>query len=255
MKKRTLRLLSTAMAIALLLACVPAAAENDGQLSITVGNSNSLFERSGIELGIYLLATGDYGDWTMVEAFKDITVFTRNDGSATVSATMAQIAKRIRDDGIKPTKRAQTDNAGKAEFSNLTRGIYYVDMLKGPEGLTLSPMLLSAPNKEGSLQVSAAAKPEYTTPTPSPTPTPKPTPTPFTTPTPPPGSTPTPTPSITPAPPTPTPRPTPLPDNLPSPTPTPAPTFTPPPGEEVIPDYETALGLGNVQMHVGVCFD
>ena len=55
--------------------------------------------------------------------------------------------------------------------------------------------------------------------------------------------------------PVPTPSPTPDPDT--TPVPKNAPTLTPEPGETLIPleDYETALGLGNIQMHVGVCFD
>ena len=65
------------------------------------------------------------------------------------------------------------------------------------------------------------------------------------------------TPPIT-VPPTPTPRPTPTPtpDGR-TPVPPHAPTQTPGPGETLIPfeDYETALGLGNIQMHVGVCFE
>ena len=245
MKRRILRLLSTALIITILLACVPAVAEKDGWLSITVGDSKSEFDRENIELGIYLLATGDYGDWTMVNTFKDITVYSRGDGSAYIDKKLTQISKRISDEHIKPTAKNKTDQHGKAEFKNLTRGIYFVMMLEGPERLTVSPMLVSTPNKEGSLQIRAVAKLEYETPTPSPTPTKKPTPTPYE-----PNETPTAS-----VPPTPTPKPTPTPEDAPTPTPTPAPSWTPPPNEEAIPDYETALGLGNIQMHVGVCFD
>lgn len=258
MSKNTLRLLSTALIITILLVCVPAVAENDGWLSITVGDSKSEFNREGIELGIYLLATGDYGDWTMVDTFSDITVYTRGDGSASIDKKLAQISKRITDEHIRPTADGKTDQDGKVEFKNLTRGIYFIMMLDGPDRLTMSPMLVSTPNKEGSVQIRVNAnKLEYETPTPSPTPTPKPTPTPFVSPTPTPtnpDTTPT-TPTWTPAPPTPTPKPTPTPEDAPTPTPTPEPSWTPPPNEEAIPDYETALGLGNIQMHVGVCFD
>ena len=245
MRKNTLRLLSAALIITILLACVPAVAENDGWLSITVEKKGLDFNKKDIRLGIYLLATGDYGNWTMVDTFKDITVYTRGDGSTHIDKKLDKISKRISSEHIRPTGEKRTDKNGKVEFKNLAHGIYFVMMLDGPEGLKMDPILVSVPNKEGSVQIRAVAnKLEYETPTPTPTPTPKPTPTPFEPETPP----------VT-APPTPTPKPTPTPDNAPTPTPTPEPSWTPPPNEEAIPDYETALGLGNIQMHVGVCFD
>ena len=252
MKKQTLRLLSAALILTILLACVPAVAENgdkkDGEIVITVGTKKSEFKREGIQLGLYLLATGDYGDWTMVSHFKDITIYTRKDGSTSVGTKLNKIIKRIGKDNIKPTKKAKTDKNGVAEFKNLRHGIYLMVMLKGPEGLKMDPILLAVPNEKGKLRVPADAnKLTYTTPTPSPTPTKKPTPTPWV---------PTGTPSVptrTPAPPTPTPV-VPTPDKPDTPY-GPRGKQTPLPGEEEIPDYETALGLGNIQMHVGVCFD
>ena len=283
MKKRILRILSIALIGSLLLCCIPAQAanDNDGWLSITIGDDKSPFDRKGIEVAVYMIATGDYGNWTMVKDFADITVFTRDDGSTHIDKSLAQIRKRIQDQGIKPEQKKHSDANGKAEFKNMKRGIYFVWMTHGVEGLTIQPMLLSAPNKEGSVQIRAIAKYEYVeeTPTPSPTPTQKPTPTPFETPEVSPTPTPTPPPGrqVTPTPPsdtdtpttgivTPTapphtapPSPTPYPTEFDGPTPyiTPPPTQTPEPSETpiIIDDNETALGLGNIQMHVGVCFE
>ena len=265
MKKQTMRILGAVLILTILLACLPAAADSndtgDGWLSITVGSNSSQFDREGIQLGIYLLATGDYGDWTMLDAFKDVEIFTRSDGSTSVNKNLTEIIKRIEKDKIKPTATVKTDKNGVADFKDLAHGIYLLQLVSGPERLKINPMLLSVPDKDGKLQYGAVAKQEYSTPTPSPTPTPKPTPTPFV-----PDETPT-VPTRTPVPPTPTPKPTPTPTPKPtskptsSPTPTPEPAngrvprMTPRPGEEEIPDYETALGIGNIQMHVGVCFD
>ena len=196
MRNRIVKLVSIAMALILILAALPAAADNDGWVSITIGDEKSAFERGGITLELYLIATGDYGDWTMLKDFSDITVFTRDDGSTHVDMTLGQIRKRIEERNIQPTQKADSDKEGKAEFKGLPRGIYFVMMRDELQGLKINPMLLSAPNKEGSVQIRANAKFEYETPTPSPTPTPKPTPTPFETPTP----TPTPTPAPTPEP-------------------------------------------------------
>lgn len=215
MKRRKWRLLSAAVSLALLLACVcaPAAAEDaDGWLSISIGNERSGFDLQGVHIAIYRLATGDYGDWTMVDAFRDIRVFTRADGSASVDITLSQIRKRIESRKIKPDAKAYSDEKGKVEFKSLPHGIYYAEMLDGPEWLTMSPMLLAIPNKTGNVKVRAVAKYVYETPSPTPTATTVP-------------------PHV--------------------------PTLEPEPGENVIPieDYEAALGLTNIQMHVGVCFE
>ena len=307
MKRRSLGMLGIAIILALLFSCVsvPAGTEEaqDGWLSITIGDDRNEFDPSGIRMAIYLIATGDYGDWTMEENFRDITVFVRSDGSASVDMTLSQIRQRIADRKIKPTAETVSDDKGKAEFKGLTHGIYYTEMLAGPERLTMSSMLLSVPNSSGSVQVRANAKYEYETPTPSPTPTAKPTftpfeppaesatpsPTPSLTPSPTPGpsqepstppdesSTPTAAPEVTPtpsekvtekptarptekpAPVTKAPVPTPPPTKHPYITPVPqhVPTLQPYPGETtvIIEDYEAALGLFNIQIHVGVCFE
>lgn len=255
MKKRIIRLLGISLIITLMIACIPARADdNDGWMSISIGHEK------GVELEAYLIATGDYGDWTMLKDFSDITVFTRGDGSFHVDAALSQIRKRIDDWKIKPVKKQKSDAEGKVEFKNLERGIYFVMMRDEMESLKISPMLLAVPNKEGSVQVRANAKYEVVTPSPSPTPTPKPTFTPFVTPEETPTRKgPTPEPTRTPAPPTSTPAPTPspTPDTEKTPVPDRPSPLPPHEGEKLVPleDYETALGLGNIQMHVGVCFD
>jgi hypothetical protein len=176
-------MLGIAMVLALLFSAVsvPAGTEEtkDGWLSITIGDDKNEFDPGGIHLAIYLIATGDYGDWTMEDDFRDITVFIRKDGSASVDKTLSQIRQRIADRKIKPTDSAVSDENGKLEFRNLVHGIYYTEMISGPERLTMSAMLLAVPNSSGNVQVRAMAKYEYETPTPSPTPTVKPTFTPF----------------------------------------------------------------------------
>ena len=322
MKRRGMRMLCIAMVFALLFSCVsvPAGTEeaNNGWLSITIGDDRNEFDPSGIRMAIYLIATGDYGDWTMEDTFSDISVFVRSDGSASVDMTLSQIRQRIADRKIKPTADGISDEKGRIEFKELAHGIYYIEMTAGPERLTMSAMLLSVPNSTGSVQVRAMAKYEYETPTPSPTPSPRPTFTPFVPPVDP--ETPSPTPTSTPSP-TPTapadesPTPTAPPDETSTPsvtpeitqtpfvtpdatptasekvtenptasptkkpvtvtkkpiaTPTPTghpddntpvpkhvPTLQPNPGEETVSleEYEVALGLFDIQIHVGVCFE
>ena len=249
MKSRIWRILSITLVLSLLLCAIPAEAGNqtDGWISITIGNNKSGFERKGISFSIYQVATGVYGDWTMLNDFSDIKVFSRDDGSTYINKSLNQIKKRISERGIRATKSGSTNGAGKVEFKDLQQGIYYVVMTKGPEYLTVQQMLLSTPNKQGDTQIRAVAKYNYNPP-PAPTATPKPTPTSVPTLTPPVPAKPTPTPAFTPAPPK---------DPNITPVPTHVPTQTPGPGESTVPmdEYETALGLGNIQMHVGVCFE
>ena len=215
MKSGKIRLLCALALVALLFscACLPAVTEEakDGWLSITIGSGGS-GDFKGVHMAIYLLATGDYGDWTMVDAFSDIKVYTRGDGSASVDMTLSQIRRRISERKIKPAAKEYSDAKGKVEFKNLTHGIYYAEMIDGPEGLIMSPMLLAIPNKTGNVKVRALAKYVYETPTPAPTNTPAP---------------------------------------------SHVPTLPPEPEESIVPidDYEAALGLTNIQMHVGVCFE
>ena len=199
-----------------------AGAENDGQMSITIGDAQSEFDRGGIVLAAYLLATGDYGDWTTVNDFAIIKITSRDDGSAWIDQSMKQIHTRIKKLRITPTETATSTAQGKALFTNLEHGIYYIEATKIPDpNLTVSAMLLSTPNKEGAIAVNANAKVvHYDSPAPERTEGEKVEPT----------------------------------------------SYWPPVkkliiatrrGERlhIIDEYETALGLGNIQIHVGVCYE
>ncbi len=281
------------LAILMLIVLPAQAANNDGWVNITIGDANSEFNREGIVMAAYLIAEGEYGYWTMLPAFSDIRVFAREDGSSWINQSMNEIKQRIELYNISATQQATSDANGLVEFTNLEHGIYFVCALKIPDTrLTVNTMLLAVPNKEGSLQVRANAKSEFKptpSPSPTPTPTPKPTPTPFLSPEPTPEPTPAPPPepvdlTITYVYPDGTPVAPPhheenlMPEdqfNVPSPV---IPGYTPtyvtvtgtmpnhdlevtviyvPNGTNIIniDDYETALGLGNIQMHVGVCFE
>ena len=229
MKTRILRTLSMMIAMALLLMSLPAmAAENphDGKMEITIGNNNSKFYQGEIELSAYLIARGDYGDWTPVKEFADITITSRDDGSAWISSSMKQIKQRIKDLKIQPVKSAKSHKNGKTNLNGLEHGIYYVAMTKGNgENITITPMLLSTPDKSKSVEVTAIAKYEYTPPEED-------------------EETPPDEPTI--------PRgPVPVPPKVPMII---VPTRR---GERLvdIDEYKTALGLGNIQIHVGVCYE
>ena len=197
------------IAMALLLMCLPATAEtkNDGLLSVTVA-ANGKFDPKGITLAAYLVATGDYGEWTMQDYCRDVEIFTGTDGATKINQSLSTLTDRIKARGIKSAQTASTDANGKASFSGLQHGIYLVQMTKGPDGLTLSPMLLATPNRDGAVQIAANAKFTYNVTTKTTT-------------------------TVT---------------KL---------TVTTQKNERLvnIDEYETALGLGNIQMNSGVCFE
>ena len=267
MRKQIIRLISMMTLLALMLAIVPALADgNDGWVSISIG------EQEGVKIELFLIATGETGDWTMENGFSDITIPTGNDSASTIEKDTNQAWQRIQDRKTKPIQSGTSDRSGKVEFRNLPHGVFIAMVPEEVENLQIRPSMLFIPDNEGSVQVRARIKFEIITPeptTPAPT-TPRPTLTPFVpdepTPTltppisPTPGDeTPTPEPSRTPAPATRQPVATPEPEPNPEQTPIPkhAKQLKPKANETVVhlEDYETALGLGNIQMHVGVCFD
>lgn len=195
------------MALALLTASLPAMAENDGWLTVKVEQTKkNKFDPEGIQLTIHLIAKGEYGHWTMEKDYEGIDIFTGGDG--TVRTSMEKIKDRIKARNLVYTQLAKTDKEGKASFTQLEHGIYFVQLRKGPKNFTMNPMLVAIPNKEGSVQIGAKAKYDFE-------------------------------------------------DKPKEERKIPQIIVPTRPGEhlEDIDEYETALGLGNIQMHVGVCFE
>ena len=159
MKRKILKTLSLMIAMTLLLTSLPtlAGAANDGQMSISVGNGYG-----DIVFSAYLLARGDYGDWTTVNDFDTIKITSRDDGSAWIDKSMTQIKSQIRRFNLKPVQSATTDASGKALFTGLEHGIYFVQATNVParHKIRISPMLLSTPDKENKLNIIANAKSE-----------------------------------------------------------------------------------------------
>jgi len=202
------------IAMALLLTCLPATAEkgkNDGKLSITFEDKGYKdFKPEKILVAVYQVAKGEYGAWTMKSGFEDIVIYTGKDGGTKIDLSTESMKKRIKGSGILPAvSSAYTDEKGSVSFDGLEHGIYLVMLVSNRAGLTMNPMLLATPNKDGEVNIRANAKYVFTSTTKEETPR--------------------------------------IPPLI----------VTTKRGERLVPidDYETALGLGNIQMHVGVCFE
>ena len=175
MKRTILKTLSLMIALLMLTAFLPAQAadpQNDASLIITISaNNKSVLKtpKEGIRLKIYLVATGNYGKWEVLDQYKDIKVFSTDPSeteSEWVGDSLTQLHERIETMGIQATKSDFSDASGRVEFNDLPRGIYYVEMTRVPEYLSLNTLLLDVPDSRGSLRASGTTKGEYNPPTP-----------------------------------------------------------------------------------------
>ena len=323
MKKIWKRLICLVLLAALCLGEAPAFADQTGTLKITVGDSESKFDRKGIKIEIYRISTNVVAEnWSLLPAFSGVKIPSSKEESnqaEKTDAANAAIRQAILAHSVSPVDTRETDENGQIDFTGLEAGVYYGRASEVPAYLTVQDFLVSVPQKDDNDQwkysAEANLKVRYQPPTPTtseppeePTPSPSPSPTPTLIP--PPKKVETPTPETSTAAPTMTPRPT------PGPTPGPhkliihyiyadtgetaAPDYNDVlwEGEEydvwspIIPnywydipevvgvmpdhdmeytvlyftkktgwryitleDYETALGIGMIQMHVGVCYE
>ena len=195
MKKTWKRLACLALLIVLCLGGSTALSDGNGQLTVKIGKDSSPFQRSGIKVELFRVSKGvNDADWSMLPAFSSVTLPTVNTAQKT-DAALEAIRKIIGEKKISPTATGTTDSKGGAVFRNLESGVFFGRVTEGPAYLTVQDFLVSVPQKQNGKWVYTAEadlKYEYVTPTPSPKPTPSESPTP--TPTPPPKPTPTPKP-------------------------------------------------------------
>lgn len=150
------------IAMVLLTMCLPAMAaeENDDKLNIKLEqNAKNPFELEGVQLAIYLIAKGEYGQWTMEEPYADLHVAAGNNGIILTAPT--KFEARIKEQEIPYMQLAVTDKEGKVQLSGLEHGVYYVQLHEGPENLVMDPMLLAVPNQNE--EVKASTDPEAKT--------------------------------------------------------------------------------------------
>lgn len=133
--KRSIKLLSMILSVALLLsAAVPALAE---KLTVHYEQDESKkaedrfdFKTEEIQLAAYLIGTGPYGDWEILDIYKDIRIFDEN--NAFQKNSLTDIKNRIREKNpgstIAWTRAADASN-GIAEILVANPGLYYVTQI------------------------------------------------------------------------------------------------------------------------------
>ena len=157
---------------------------DDGKIIVEFGENNP-DDLSRVRYSLYLIATGTYGDWTMLTPYSDISLYAYPDGGlAHIQEIIRRIKVKINRNNITPTMIQSIDNKNNVTFSDLQYGIYFLQMTRGPAGMETIDLLLAVPRRDGFLTVTAMPCYKISdTPTPdTPTPSPRPTATPFETP-------------------------------------------------------------------------
>ena len=73
-----------------------AATVNEGKIIITVGNEKSQFQRSGIKLAVYQIATGEYGNWTAAKELPGLWFTQKESDNKWVDETVQLINERLK---------------------------------------------------------------------------------------------------------------------------------------------------------------
>ena len=134
--KRNMKLMSVILAVILLLsAAVPALAET---LTVHYEQDNSKtdenrfdFRNESVELAAYLIGTGSYGDWKIIDIYEDIKIF--DEKNAFQKNSLTEIKNRIREKnpGAVATAwtRADGRNNGITDIIVTQPGLYYVTQI------------------------------------------------------------------------------------------------------------------------------
>lgn len=148
MKKAAAWLILAVMAVSLWAAAPQATAEDaDGTIDVQLQELVKEKDRNTVRITLYKLAepdgTSETG-WRAVDAFstvKNVTPQTAEEATE----TMAQVADIIllKKAVLKAEGTEKTNRNGEATFRGLTAGIYYGYMTGGPDNLTVAPFLVA----------------------------------------------------------------------------------------------------------------
>ena len=179
MRKTWERLACLALVILLCLGGSVAFSDGTGQLTVKIGKDDSPFRRDGIRVELFRVSAEAAGaDRSMLPAFSSVKLPAENTAQQT-DAALDAIRKIIREKSLSPSAAGTTDKKGQAAFRNLQSGVYFGRVTNGPEDLEVQDFLVSVPQKQEGIwtyTAEAELKYEYVTPSPTPEPTPAPTP-------------------------------------------------------------------------------
>ncbi len=161
-------LLAMALGLALLCAVSMAFAEQ-GQLTVTVGNDESQYERGDIRISLYQIGTmNDQYVWSINSLFNGINILNA-EATWQIDAAANAISDILQYGFYSVDISGTTDDNGTVVFGSLDPGIYFGEMESGPAGLSMQSFLISVPyfeNNAYQYAVRVLPKMTYTPPQP-----------------------------------------------------------------------------------------
>ena len=158
----------------------------DGSITFTMSYSvqgGKNVKMNGGELQLYTVAYADSGNTGYFFNTKDGHFAGSAEAKSIEKMDTKQLAEKNAELARKLAEKAKKVNAdqtaaiqdGKAEFSGLRSGLYLIVMPKADKtGASITPFLISVPDKDGNYAITAKPKPEIKAPTQTVTPTPTP---------------------------------------------------------------------------------
>ena len=163
--KRFVQLISVIAAIAALLGCLcaSAAAESPtGSLTVKIQENDQGISTAGITLNLYRIGGKDGDTWKLDSAFEDTEYLEawQKQNSDMMSAALKKIRKIVTDNGMAPTVSGKSDKNGVVRFDNLPRGIYFGLTTDTPQEMTVQNFAAHIP-EAGSGKMNAEAILKY----------------------------------------------------------------------------------------------
>ena len=159
--KRFVQLISVIAAVAALLGCLCASAGAEsptGSLTVTIQGNNQGISTAGITLNLYRIGGVDGDTWKLDSAFEDtgyLEAWQKQSGDM-MSTALKKIRKIVTDNDITPTVSSKSDKNGVVRFDNLPRGIYFGLTTGAPKEMTVQNFAAHIP-EAGSGKMNAEA--------------------------------------------------------------------------------------------------
>ena len=120
-----------------------------GTLSVTLTADEKLRDPSGVTFAMYRVGSADRTEsagnvWKTEGAYAEVD-FAGAKTAKDVEAARDAIGAIVRTSGAKADYTATTGSDGQAVFASIPEGLYYVRMTRGPQGLTITPALVTMP--------------------------------------------------------------------------------------------------------------
>ena len=159
--KRFVQLISVIAAVAVLLGCLCASAGAEsptGSLTVTIQGNNQGISTAGITLNLYRIGGEADDTWKMDSAFANTGYLAawQAQSAEMMRTALREIRGIVNGGGIAPAASATSDNNGIIHFDNLPRGIYFGLTTGTPKEMTVQSFAAHIP-EAGSGKMNASA--------------------------------------------------------------------------------------------------